>query len=183
MFYKYKGRYQTFYSLTSFRLIYPFAIQVSFRFFSFSIQFMNFFLFLFYRNILVSILLQDKVSMEGSSKKMMKRPIEEVYGCDAAEGFKKGKKETVEHYRALLRLSNEYRLSENDWNLASSKANSIAVQIELLEDIIKADGKFDLTAELEKLKEEHSEAEGMLADVKVKVPDWDKLGESWLCHE
>ncbi|CAF2229782.1 unnamed protein product [Brassica rapa] len=118
--------------------------------------------------------------MEGSSKKMMKRPIEEVYGCDAAEGFKKGKKETVEHYRALLRLSNEYRLSENDWNLASSKANSIAVQIELLEDIIKADGKFDLTAELEKLKEEHSEAEGMLADVKVKVPDWDKLGESWL---
>ncbi|CAG7894248.1 unnamed protein product, partial [Brassica rapa] len=81
---------------------------------------------------------------------------------------------------ALLRLSNEYRLSENDWNLASSKANSIAVQIELLEDIIKADGKFDLTAELEKLKEEHSEAEGMLADVKVKVPDWDKLGESWL---
>ncbi|WZY92297.1 hypothetical protein YC2023_064626 [Brassica napus] len=118
--------------------------------------------------------------MEGSSKKMMKRPIEEVYGCDAAEGFKKGKKETVEHYRALLRLSNEYRLSENDWNLASSKANSIAVQIELLEDIIKADGKFDLTAELEKFKEEHSEAEGMLADVKVKVPDWDKLGESWL---
>ncbi|WZY86458.1 hypothetical protein YC2023_032842 [Brassica napus] len=92
---------------------------------------------------------------------MMKRPIEEVYGCDAAEGFNKGKKETV----------------------ASSKANSIAVQIELLEDIIKADGKFDLTAELEKLKEEHSEAEGMLADVKVKVPDWDKLGESWLCHE
>ncbi|CAG7885860.1 unnamed protein product, partial [Brassica rapa] len=85
--------------------------------------------------------------------------------------------------QALLRLSNEYRLSENDWNLASSKANSIAVQIELLEDIIKADGKFDLTAELEKLKEEHSEAEGMLADVKVKVPDWDKLGESWLRHD
>ncbi|CAG7897462.1 unnamed protein product, partial [Brassica rapa] len=84
---------------------------------------------------------------------------------------------------ALLCLSNEYRLSENDWNLASSKANSIAVQIELLEDIIKADGKFDLTAELEKLKEEHSEAEGMLADVKVKVPDWDKLGESWLHHD
>ena len=72
---------------------------------------------------------------------MMKRPIEEVYGCDAAEGFNKGKKETVVHYRALLRLSNEYRLSENDWNLASSKANSIAVQIELLEDIIKADGE------------------------------------------
>ncbi|CAN7099459.1 unnamed protein product [Brassica rapa subsp. narinosa] len=108
--------------------------------------------------------LMDKVSMEGSSKKMMKRPIEEVYGCDAAEGFNKGKKETVVHYRALL-------------------PNSIAVQIELLDDIIKADGKFDLTAELEKLKEEHSEAEGMLADVKVKVPDWDKLGESWLCHE
>nr|VDC71831.1 unnamed protein product [Brassica rapa] len=37
--------------------------------------------------------------MEGSSKKMMKRPIEEVYGCDVPEGFKKGKKETVEHYR------------------------------------------------------------------------------------
>ncbi|CAG7865949.1 unnamed protein product, partial [Brassica rapa] len=35
---------------------------------------------------------------------MMKRPIEEVYGCDAAEGFKKGKKETVEHYRALLHI-------------------------------------------------------------------------------
>ncbi|CAF2157889.1 unnamed protein product [Brassica napus] len=112
----------------------------------------------------VSILLQDKVSMEGSSKKMMKRPIEEVYGCDAAEGFNKGKKETVAIMIGI-------------WHPA------IAVQIELLEDIIKADGKFDLTAELEKLKEEHSEAEGMLADVKVKVPDWDKLGESWLCHE
>ncbi|CAG7889568.1 unnamed protein product [Brassica rapa] len=35
----------------------------------------------------VSILLQDKVSMEGSSKKMMKRPIEE---------------ETVEHYRLFF---------------------------------------------------------------------------------
>ncbi|CAF2043326.1 unnamed protein product, partial [Brassica napus] len=110
----------------------------------------------------ISILLQDKVSMEGSSKK------------DDEASHRGGLR------MALLRLSNEYRLSENDWNLASSKANSIAVQIELLEDIIKADGKFDLTAELEKLKEEHSEAEGMLADVKVKVPDWDKLGESWL---
>ncbi|KAF3575757.1 hypothetical protein DY000_02029715 [Brassica cretica] len=50
--------------------------------------------------------------MEGS-KKMMKRPIKEVYGSDASEGFNKGKAETVERYRALLRLSNEHRLSES----------------------------------------------------------------------
>nr|VDD54579.1 unnamed protein product [Brassica oleracea] len=90
--------------------------------------------------------------MEGS-KKMMKRPIKEVYGSDASEGFNKGKAKTVERYRALLRLSNEHRLSEIELHQAASKANSIASQIELLEEIIKAKGKFDFTAELEKLKE------------------------------
>ncbi|KAL0669073.1 hypothetical protein Bca4012_031777 [Brassica carinata] len=94
-----------------------------------------------------------------------------------------GKAETVERYRALLRLSNEHRLSEIEWHQAASKANSIASQIELLEEIIKVKGKFDFTAELEKLKEELMEADGMLADVKVKVPDWCKLEEKWLLDE
>ncbi|KAL0661287.1 hypothetical protein Bca4012_098124 [Brassica carinata] len=84
--------------------------------------------------------------MEGS-KKMMKRPIKEVYGSDASDGFNKGKAET------------------------------------LLEEIIKSKEKFDFTAELEKLKEELMEADGMLADVKVKVPDWCKLEEKWLLEE
>ncbi|KAG2246314.1 hypothetical protein Bca52824_085942 [Brassica carinata] len=75
------------------------------------------------------------------------------------------------------------RLSEIEWHQAASKANSIASQIELLEEIIKAKGKFDFTAELEKLKEELMEADGMLADVKVKVPDWCKLEEKWLMDE
>ncbi|KAG2258442.1 hypothetical protein Bca52824_077736 [Brassica carinata] len=39
------------------------------------------------------------------------------------------------------------------------------------------------TGELEKLKEELMEADGMLADVKVKVPDWCKLEEKWLLDE
>ncbi|KAG2288381.1 hypothetical protein Bca52824_047985 [Brassica carinata] len=94
-----------------------------------------------------------------------------------------GKAETVERYRALLRLSNEHRLSEIEWHQAASKANSIASQIELLEEIIKAKGKFDFTTELEKLKEELMEADGMLADVKVKVPDRCKLEEKWLLDE
>ncbi|CAN6866143.1 unnamed protein product, partial [Brassica oleracea] len=105
-----------------------------------------------------------QVSMEGS-KKMMKRPIKEVYGSDASDGFNKGKAETVE-VTGLFFVS-----------------NSIASQIELLEEIIKAKGKFDFTAELEKLKEELMEADGMLADVKVKVPDWCKLEEKWLLDE
>ncbi|CAN6858257.1 unnamed protein product [Brassica oleracea] len=107
--------------------------------------------------------MESKISMEGS-KMMMKRPIKEVYGSDASDGFNKGKAETVERYRALL-------------------PNSIASQIELLEEIIKAKRKFDFTAELEKLKEELMEADGMLADVKVKVPDWCKLEEKWLLDE
>ncbi|XP_056847457.1 uncharacterized protein LOC108816806 [Raphanus sativus] len=74
-------------------------------------------------------------------------------------------------------------LSENEWNEASSKANVIAAQIELLDEIIKADGKFDFMAELEKLKLEHMEAEGMLGDVKVIVPDWFKLEEKWMLDE
>ncbi|KAJ4885538.1 Uncharacterized protein Rs2_35631 [Raphanus sativus] len=120
--------------------------------------------------------------MEGS-KKMMKRPIEAVYGSDACEGYSKRKEETAEHYRALLRLSKEHRLSENEWNEASSKANAIAAQIELLGEIINADGKFDFMAELEKLKLEHMEAEGFLGVVKVKVPDWIKLEEKWILDE
>ncbi|KAG2270639.1 hypothetical protein Bca52824_065194 [Brassica carinata] len=111
---------------------------------------------------------------------MMKRLIKKVYGSDASEGFNKGKEETVEHYRALLCLSNEHRLSEIEWHQAASKANSIASQIELLEEIIKAKEKFDFTAELEKLKEELMEADEMHADVKVKVPDWSKLNEKWI---
>ncbi|CAF1758198.1 unnamed protein product [Brassica napus] len=92
--------------------------------------------------------------MEGS-KKMMKRPIKEVYGSDASDGFNKGKAETVERYMALLRLSNEHRLSEIEWHQAASKANSIASK----------------------------STDGMLADVKVKVPDWCKLEEKWLLDE
>ncbi|CAN6924727.1 unnamed protein product, partial [Brassica oleracea var. botrytis] len=102
---------------------------------------------------------------------------------DDEASHKGGKAETVERYRALLRLSNEHRLSEIEWHHAASKANSIASQIELLEEIIKVKGKFDFTAELEKLKEELMEADGMLADVKVKVPDWCKLEEKWLLDE
>ncbi|KAL0696385.1 hypothetical protein Bca4012_063565 [Brassica carinata] len=88
----------------------------------------------------------------------------------------KEKKETVEHYRSLLRLANEHRLSETEWNQASSK-------IELLDDIIKSEGKFDFIAELEKLTAEHIEEEGMLADVNFKVPDWCKLGKKWMLDE
>ncbi|CAN7074122.1 unnamed protein product [Brassica oleracea var. botrytis] len=102
---------------------------------------------------------------------------------DDEASHKGGKAENVERYRALLRLSNEHRLSEIEWHQAASKANSIASQIELLEEIIKAKGKFDFTAELEKLKEELMEADGMLADVKVKVLDWCKLEEKWLLDE
>ncbi|KAG2315110.1 hypothetical protein Bca52824_018232 [Brassica carinata] len=91
--------------------------------------------------------------------------------------------ETVEHYRALLRLSNEHRKSEVAWNEASSTVNSLAAQIKLLDAIIKSEGKFDLVAELEKLTLEHAEAEEILGHVKVKVPDWDKLGENWLLKE
>ncbi|KAG2299154.1 hypothetical protein Bca52824_035626 [Brassica carinata] len=120
--------------------------------------------------------------MDGS-KRMMKRPMEDVYGKDACEGFNKGKKETEEHYRELLRLANEYRKSQCEWHVASSKANAIAAQIDLLDDIIKAEGKFDFVAELEKLTEEHIEAEANLGDVKVKVPDWFKLDEKWMLDD
>ncbi|KAG2287145.1 hypothetical protein Bca52824_046749 [Brassica carinata] len=106
--------------------------------------------------------------------------VKEVYGSDASDGFNKGKAEPWNAIVALLRLSNEHRLSEIELLQAANKANSIASQIELLEEIIKAKGKFDFTAELEKLKEKLMEADGMLADVKVKIPDWCKLEEKWL---
>ncbi|KAG2315664.1 hypothetical protein Bca52824_018786 [Brassica carinata] len=74
----------------------------------------------------------------------MKRPMEDVYGADAVEGYIKGKMETTEHYRALLRLAKEQRKSESEWNDASSKVNSIAAQMKLLDAIIKA--KANLTS-------------------------------------
>ncbi|KAL0723280.1 hypothetical protein Bca4012_037879 [Brassica carinata] len=86
--------------------------------------------------------------MEGS-KKMMKRPMKVVYGSDAAEGFNKGKMET-------------HRKSEVAWTEASSSVNSLDAQIELLDAIIKSEGKFDLVAELEKLTLKHAEAEEIL---------------------
>ncbi|KAG2298709.1 hypothetical protein Bca52824_035181 [Brassica carinata] len=122
------------------------------------------------------------MTMDGS-KKMMKRPMKDVYGSDAAEGFNKGKMETTEHYRALLRLSKEHRKSEVAWTEASGTVNSLAVQIELLNAIIESEGKFDFVAELEKLTLEHAEAEYILGGMKVKIPDWDKLGEKWLLEE
>ncbi|KAG2314929.1 hypothetical protein Bca52824_018051 [Brassica carinata] len=91
--------------------------------------------------------------MEGK-KRMMKRPMEEVYGSDPAEGFNKGKNETKEHYRALLRLANEHRKSESEWNEASSKAKSIVAKMDLLDAIPMAKGNFDFAAELEKLTAE-----------------------------
>ncbi|KAL0735054.1 hypothetical protein Bca4012_011264 [Brassica carinata] len=125
---------------------------------------------------------QNQVIMDGS-KKMMKRPMQDVYGSDASEGFNKGKKETTEHYRALLRLSNEHRKSEVAWTEASGTVNSLADQIELLNAIIESEGKFDLVAELEKLTLEHDKAEDIRGGIKVKIPDWDKLDEKWLLEE
>ncbi|KAL0742099.1 hypothetical protein Bca4012_083612 [Brassica carinata] len=119
----------------------------------------------------------------GRSKRMMKHPMEEVYGKDAVEGFSKGKKETEEHYMVLLRLANEHRQSESVWHEASRKVNAIAAQIELLDDIIKAEGKFVIVAELEKLTAKHIEAEANLDDVKVKIPDWFKLGKNWMMDD
>ncbi|KAL0723186.1 hypothetical protein Bca4012_037785 [Brassica carinata] len=107
--------------------------------------------------------------MEGE-KSMMKRPMEEVYGSDPAEGYHKGKKETKEK-------------SESEWHEASSKAKCIAAKMDLLDAIIRAKGDFDFVAELEKLTAEHMEAEGSLHDVKVKVTDWFKLGEKWMMDE
>ncbi|KAG2304465.1 hypothetical protein Bca52824_033116 [Brassica carinata] len=107
----------------------------------------------------------------------------DVYGSDAAEGINKGKKETTEHYRALLHLSNEHRKSEVAWTVASGTVNSLDDQIELLNVIIESEGKFDLVAELEKLTLEHAEAEDIHGGIKVKIPDWDKLGEKWLLEE
>ncbi|KAG2313887.1 hypothetical protein Bca52824_017009 [Brassica carinata] len=120
--------------------------------------------------------------MEGE-KRMMKRHMEEVYGSDPAECFNKEKRETKEHYRALFRLANEHRRSESEWNEASSKAKFIAPKMDLLDVILMAKGNFDFVAELEKLKAEHMEAEGNLADVKVKVPDWFKLGGPWMMDD
>ncbi|KAG2304402.1 hypothetical protein Bca4012_063406 [Brassica carinata] len=114
---------------------------------------------------------------------MMKRPMEEVYGSDPVEGYHKGKKETKEHYRALLRLADEHRKSESEWHEALSKAKCIAAKMDLLDAIIRAKGDFDFVAEMEKFTAEHMEAEGNLADVKVKVPDWFKLGEKWMMDE
>ncbi|KAG2314515.1 hypothetical protein Bca52824_017637 [Brassica carinata] len=45
------------------------------------------------------------------------------------------------------------------------------------------EGNFDFVAELEKLTAEHIEAEGNLAEVKVKVPDWFKLDEKWMMDD
>ncbi|KAG2327913.1 hypothetical protein Bca4012_036945 [Brassica carinata] len=120
--------------------------------------------------------------MDGS-KRMMKRPMEDVCGKDVVEGFNKGKKETEEHYRVLLRLANEHMKSQSEWHVVSSKANAIAAQIDLLDDIIKAEGKFDFVAELEKLTAEHIEAEANLGDVKVVVPDWFMLEEKWMLDD
>ncbi|WZY86940.1 hypothetical protein YC2023_033324 [Brassica napus] len=120
--------------------------------------------------------------MEGS-KRSMKRPMEDVYGADAVEGYNKGKMETTEHYRALLRLAKEQRQSESEWNDASSKVNSIAARMEFLDAIIKAEGKFDLVAELETLTAQHCEAEAELGAVKVIDPDWCKLHEKWMLDD
>ncbi|KAG2322955.1 hypothetical protein Bca52824_016168 [Brassica carinata] len=114
---------------------------------------------------------------------MMKRPMEEVYGSDPAEGYQKGIKETKEHYRALLRLADEHKKSESEWHEASSKEKCIAAKMNLLDAIIRAKGDFDFVAELEKLTAEHMEADGNLADVNVKVPDWFKLGKKWMMDE
>ena len=64
-----------------------------------------------------------------------------------------------------------------EWGFEQSKI--YFSQIDLLDVIIKAEN-FDFVAELEKLTAEHIEAEWNLANVKVKVIDWPKLGQSWM---
>nr|VDC84480.1 unnamed protein product [Brassica rapa] len=47
----------------------------------------------------------------------------------------------------------------------------------------KAEGKFDLVAELETLTAQHCEAEAELGAVKVIDPDWCKLHEKWMLDD
>ncbi|KAG5414541.1 hypothetical protein IGI04_002108 [Brassica rapa subsp. trilocularis] len=126
--------------------------------------------------------LSDQVAMKGS-KRSMKRPMEDVYGAYAVEGYNKGKIETTEHYRALLRLAKEQRQSESEWNDASSKVNSIAARMELLDAIIKAEGKFDLVAELETLTAQHCEAEAELGAVKPESNSGQPDGQNVMVSE
>ncbi|KAL0713519.1 hypothetical protein Bca4012_020497 [Brassica carinata] len=94
----------------------------------------------------------------------------------------KGQRKNQGALRGASPLRQEQRQSESVWNEAFNKENSIAAQIDLI-DAYHGKGNFDSVAELEKLTAEHIEAEGNLADVKVKVPDWFKLGEKWMMDD
>ncbi|KAG2241863.1 hypothetical protein Bca52824_096293 [Brassica carinata] len=84
-------------------------------------------------------------------------------------GFNKGKAETVERYRLFFACPTNTGYPKLNGIRQPAKQIPLLPKSKLLEEIIKAKGKFDFTAELEKLKEELMEADGMLADVKVKV--------------
>ncbi|KAF2613640.1 hypothetical protein F2Q70_00009044 [Brassica cretica] len=119
------------------------------------------------------------VKMSGSFDLKRKRSTEDDYRRMPEEGFKKGKAETKEYYKAILHMVKDQIKDKEKRHSAQTEVYYISDQIELLEDMEKEE-LFVIKAKNERLQAKLFLAEEKLTTVKVSYIDWKKIGESFM---
>ncbi|KAL0723256.1 hypothetical protein Bca4012_037855 [Brassica carinata] len=104
----------------------------------------------------------------------LKRPLEEDHCSGYEEGYKKARMETQRDYRGMLMLMRDQIAVLYVYHNAELDVHSLYSKLELLNHYTRED---ELKSEKEKLESELRLAEAKLADLKVPVIDWYKLGE------
>ncbi|KAG2327780.1 hypothetical protein Bca52824_010508 [Brassica carinata] len=107
----------------------------------------------------------------------LKRPLEEDHDSSYEEGYKKVRMKTQDSHRAKLMMMREQIDAIDVHHKAELEVHSLTAKLELLDHLIK---EAELRSEKEKLESQLRLAEAKVADLKVPVIDWYKLGEPFM---
>ncbi|KAL0743394.1 hypothetical protein Bca4012_084907 [Brassica carinata] len=107
----------------------------------------------------------------------LKRPLEEDHDSSYEESYKKARMETQDSYRTKLMMMREQIDAIDVHHKAELEVHSLAAKLELLDHLIK---EAELRSEKVKLESQLRFAEAKVADLKVPVTDWYKLGEPFM---
>ncbi|KAL0734049.1 hypothetical protein Bca4012_010259 [Brassica carinata] len=121
--------------------------------------------------------MQNQYSMASSKDLKMKEPVVDESGSKFKDGYDEAKRETTDHYRALLRLYKARYEAVKARHVEEVEVERLEAKLEILEKLEKV---YDPVNEKERLRIELNIANERMAEVKVPSPDWAKLGEAWL---
>ncbi|CAH8371337.1 unnamed protein product [Eruca vesicaria subsp. sativa] len=107
----------------------------------------------------------------------LKEPVVEDYGSSLEEAFRRGKRETTTHHRAILYMCKEHTTALEEYYEARIRVEEIKAKLEILKTVEKV---FGVIEEKQTLEAELLFAKKSLKAIHVPELNWFKLGEGWM---